>query len=133
MLLYLLIPLSCRCSLLCCPLLLLAVFLSILRCGGSLISRRRTPFLHPGPFLIPSATKSFDNSQFSLVQVFLKTFLLRRATVARQDTFLQVAANFLRDPQSPRVSSIGSPRHPAVSFWPLCRFLSPSMSSLGTS
>jgi hypothetical protein len=32
-------------------------------------------------------------------------FLLRHATVAWQETFLQAAANFIRDPQSPRVSS----------------------------
>jgi hypothetical protein len=29
----------------------------------------------------------------------LQASLLRRATVARRDTFLQAAANFLRDPQ----------------------------------
>jgi hypothetical protein len=58
----------------------------------------------------------------ALVHLFLTMFLLRHVTLARRDIFLQAAANFLRDPQSPRVSSFGSPRRPAASFRPLCRF-----------
>jgi hypothetical protein len=61
----------------------------------------------------------------ALVNLFLMMFLLRHATLAWQDIFLQAAANFLLDPQSPWVSSFGSPRHPAASFQPLCSFLSP--------
>jgi hypothetical protein len=35
---------------------------------------------------------------------------LRRATLGLRDTLLKAAANFLRDPQSPRVSYFRSPR-----------------------
>jgi hypothetical protein len=63
-------------------------------------------------------------STISLGLKFLKIFPLRRTTAARRDTFLPAEANFLRDPQSPRVSSFGSPRGPAAKFRPLCRFAS---------
>jgi hypothetical protein len=68
------------------------------------------------------------NPQFPWVRIFLKTVPLRRATAARQDTFLQAAANFLRDPQSPWVNSFGSSHHPAASIRPLCRFFHPQTS-----
>jgi hypothetical protein len=55
----------------------------------------------------------------------LKMSLLRHATIARQDIFLQAKANFIRDPQSPRVSSFVSPRRPAACFLPLYRLFSP--------
>jgi hypothetical protein len=48
--------------------------------------------------------------------------LLRHATVARWGTFLQAVANFIRGPQSPRVSFFGSPRRPAACLLPLCCF-----------
>jgi hypothetical protein len=167
--LYLLIPFSHRCSILCCPPLLLAVFLSVLRCGGSLIFRRRAPFLHPGPCLIPLTAKSFDDTRLSWIRTFLvrilfhhatvawrdilistmanslrcpqiswvpvlrKIFLFRHTIAAWQDTFLQAAANFLRDLQFPRVSSFGSPRHPAVDFQPLRRCFSPLTGITATS
>jgi hypothetical protein len=135
--LHFLTPYSCGCSLLFRPLLLLAVFLHVLRCGVSSTCRLLIPFLHPDSFLIPGAAKSFVDSQFSSVRIFLKTFLLHRATVARRDAFLKAAVNFLQDPQSPRVSSLGSPHHLAVSFRPLCHFLSPltgiTTSSVGIS
>jgi hypothetical protein len=47
---------------------------------------------------------------------------LHHATVTWQDTFQQAAANFLWDPQSPRVSLFSSPRCPTACFQPLCRF-----------
>jgi hypothetical protein len=50
-------------------------------------------------------------------------FLFRHATLAWRNTFLQAAANFLRDPRFPPVSSFGSPRRPAVDFRTLRRFL----------
>jgi hypothetical protein len=56
------------------------------------------------------------------VQIFLKTFPLRHANAAQQDTFLQAAANFLWDPQYLRVSSFGYPCHPAARCQPLCPF-----------
>jgi hypothetical protein len=71
--------------------------------------------------LIPAAW----DPQFPWVRIFLMTFLLRHATLSSRDTFLQAAANFLRDQQSPRVSSFGSPRRPAASFRPPCRFFCP--------
>jgi hypothetical protein len=43
-----------------------------------------------------------------LSTISLKTFLLRRSTAARRNTFLQAAANFHRDPQSPLISSFVS-------------------------
>jgi hypothetical protein len=63
--------------------------------------------------------------QFPQVRIFLTKFPLRRATAERRDTFLQVAVNFLRDPQSPRVSSFGFSRRPAGKFRALCRFFRP--------
>jgi hypothetical protein len=54
--------------------------------------------------------------------IFLKSSLYCHATLARRDTFLHAAANFLPDPQSPRVSSFCSLSHPAGSFRSLCRF-----------
>jgi hypothetical protein len=62
---------------------------------------------------------------------------LRHATVVRRDAFQQAAASFFRGPQSPQVSSLGSPSHPAACFRPLCRLLRPltgitAASSLGT-
>jgi hypothetical protein len=76
-------------------------------------------------------------SSLALVHLFLTIFLLRHATLVWQDTYLQVAVNFLPDPQSPWVSSFGSPSRPAASFRTLCRFFRPltgfiTASSLGT-
>jgi hypothetical protein len=79
----------------------------------------------PRVVLIPAAANSLHGPQFSWVLIFLMRFLFRHATVAQLDTFLQAAANFLRDPQSPRVSSFGSPRRPAADLLPLCRFFRP--------
>jgi hypothetical protein len=59
------------------------------------------------------------------VQLFLTMFLFRHATFAWRDTFLQAIANFLGDPQFPRVSSFGAPHRPAVDFRPVCRFFRP--------
>jgi hypothetical protein len=67
---------------------------------------------------LPAANSS-RGPQFPWVRIFLKTFFLRHATLARRDTFLQAAVNFLRDLQYPRVSSFGSPRRPAACFQPL--------------
>jgi hypothetical protein len=50
-------------------------------------------------------SNSFHGSQFSWIRIFLTSFLFHHATFARQDTLLQVAANFLLDPQFPRVLS----------------------------
>jgi hypothetical protein len=72
--------------------------------------------------ILPAATISFRGPQFPWIRIFQKTFILRRATAALRDTFLQLASNVLRDPQSPRVSSFGSPRLPAARYRPLCRF-----------
>jgi hypothetical protein len=88
--------------------------------------------------LLPAGANSFRGPQFPWVWIFLKMFLLRLATAARRDTFLQAAANFLREPQTPRVSSFGSPRRPAARCWPLCRFFIvpediTTASSVGTS
>jgi hypothetical protein len=63
---------------------------------------------------------------------------LHHATVLRRDAFLQAAASFFWDPQSPRVNSFGSPCRPAACFRPLCRLFRPltgitAASSLGTS
>jgi hypothetical protein len=55
----------------------------------------------------------------------LKTFPLRHAILAQRDTFLQAAANFLQDPQIPRVSPFDFPCRPAASFRPLCCFFRP--------
>jgi hypothetical protein len=87
---------------------------------------------------ILDAVTSICSPQFPSVRISLKMFLLRHATVARRDTFLQAAANFIRDPQIPRVSFLDSPRRPAACFLPLCRFSRPltgftTASSLGTS
>jgi hypothetical protein len=71
---------------------------------------------------LPAVVNSFCGPQFPCVRIFLKTFSLRHATVARRNIFLQVTANFLRDPQSPQVSSSGSPRRPAARCRPQCRF-----------
>jgi hypothetical protein len=72
--------------------------------------------------LLLAAANSFCGPQFPWVRIFLKTFLLHCVPAARRDIFLQTAANFLWDPQSPRVSSFGSPRRPTARCWPLCRF-----------
>jgi hypothetical protein len=44
---------------------MVAVFLPVVWCGGSVTSRRLMPISHPEPFLIPSAANSFDDSLFS--------------------------------------------------------------------
>jgi hypothetical protein len=75
--------------------------------------------------LIPAMANSLRGPKFFSVRIFLKMFLLHHATAAQWDAFLKEAANFLRDPRSPQVSFFGSPHHPAVSFWPLCRFFRP--------
>jgi hypothetical protein len=64
--------------------------------------------------ILLAAVSVLRSPQFTTVQVFLKTFLLRCSTVAWRDTFLHEAANFLQDPQFPRVSSFGSPRRPTA-------------------
>jgi hypothetical protein len=46
---------------------------------------------------LPGAN-SCRGPQFARVLDFLKMFLLRHATVAWRNTFLQAAANFFRDP-----------------------------------
>jgi hypothetical protein len=48
--------------------------------------------------LLPAVANSFSGPQFPWSRIFLKMFLLCRATAARWDTFLQAAANFLRVP-----------------------------------
>jgi hypothetical protein len=58
-------------------------------------SRRATPARRV--IFLPAAN-SCRGPQFRWAKDFLKMFLLRHATVARRDTFLQAAANFLRDP-----------------------------------
>jgi hypothetical protein len=107
---------------------------------------RRDIFLSLGVFraifarwLIPlRATASlFWGPQFSRVEDILKMILLHHATVARRDTFLQAEANFIRDPQIPRVSSFGSSRRPAACFLQLCLVFRPltgfiTASMLGT-
>jgi hypothetical protein len=60
-------------------------------------SRRATPARRV--MFLPAAN-SCRGPQFAWVQNFLKMVLLRHATVARRDTFLQAAASFIRDPQS---------------------------------
>jgi hypothetical protein len=69
-----------------------------------------------GVVLIPATAHSLRGPQSSSVRIFLETFLLHRATVARRHTFLQAAANFLWNPKFPRVSSFGSPRRPQSTF-----------------
>jgi hypothetical protein len=54
--------------------------------------------------ILPAAANSFRGPQCPWVRIFLKSFVLRRTTAARRDTFLQAAASFLPDPQSPQVS-----------------------------
>jgi hypothetical protein len=98
-------------------------------------SRRATPARR---IMFMPAANSCRGPQFAWVLDFLKMFLLRHATVARRDTFLQAAASFSRDPQSPQVSSFGSLRRPAACFRSLCRFSRPltgftMVYSLGTS
>jgi hypothetical protein len=88
--------------------------------------------------LIPAMANSLCCPQISWVPVLQKSFLFRHTTAAWWDTFLQAAANFLWDPQFPRVSSFGCPRHPAVDFRTLRRLLGfatsiTATSSLGTS
>jgi hypothetical protein len=48
--------------------------------------------------------------------------LFHHATVARRDTFLQAAANSLRDSQSPRVRFVGFTFCPTAICRPLCCF-----------
>jgi hypothetical protein len=50
----------------------------------------------------------------ALVHLSLMMFLLHHAALPQWDTFLQVAANYLWDPQFPWVSSFGSPCHHAA-------------------
>jgi hypothetical protein len=74
----------------------------------------------------------------STVQNSLKTFTLHREIAAQWATFLQATANFLRDTQSPWVSSLGSPRRPAAECQSLCCFFIvpddlTAVSSIGTS
>jgi hypothetical protein len=45
------------------------------------------------------------NSQFAWIRTFPMKFFFHHATFAWQDTFLQEAADFLLDPQFPRVLS----------------------------
>jgi hypothetical protein len=91
------------------------------------------------PYILPEQPYSLGCSlKLFLVQFFLTMIPLYHATLAWWDTFLQAAAIFLRDQQSPRVSSFGFPRRPAARFQPLCYFLSPARGftmarSLGTS
>jgi hypothetical protein len=66
--------------------------------------------------LIPAMANSLHHPQISWVPVLRKSFLFRHTTAAWRDTFLQAAANFLRDPQFPRIRSFGSLHRPAVDF-----------------
>jgi hypothetical protein len=61
-------------------------------------------------------------SSLALVHLFLMILFLHHATLAQRDTFLQAAANFLWDPQIPRVSTFGSSRRPAARCRHLCSF-----------
>jgi hypothetical protein len=70
---------------------------------------------------LPATANSFRGPPFVWVWISLKMFLLRHATVARRDTFLQAATN-LRDSQSPQVSFAGLTRRPAAIRRPLGRF-----------
>jgi hypothetical protein len=63
--LHFLTPSSRGCSLLFIPSILLAVFRHVLRCGGSVTSRRLMPLLHSGPFLILAAANFFGDSRLS--------------------------------------------------------------------
>jgi hypothetical protein len=89
------------------------------KCHIFLVSETRVPCV------VQFCTAGHPHSggfQFTQVQIFLKTFPLCCVIAVRWDTILQAAANLLRDPQFPRISSFGFPRNPAVSLRPLCRF-----------
>jgi hypothetical protein len=60
------------------------------------------PFLHLGPFLIPSAAKSFDDSLFTWIRIFLVRFLFRHAYVAWLDVLLSATVTLFRDSQFSR-------------------------------
>jgi hypothetical protein len=83
-----------------CPFWLLGATSSLF-CPLRLYSLRRVTPAQRVIFMLSPAT-SFRGPQFLCVQTFLKTIVLRHAIAARRDTFLQVTANFFRDPQSPR-------------------------------
>jgi hypothetical protein len=79
--------------------------------------------------IIPAAPNSCRGPNFVCcgpqipwVRISLKMFLLRHATVAQRDTFLQAATDFSRDLPSPRVIFVGFIHRPAAIRWPLGRF-----------
>jgi hypothetical protein len=96
------------------PLRVLGVMLSLVEYSLTKFPSLRATLAQRVMFL--PAANSCRGPQFAWVLDFLKMFLLHHATVARRDTCLQAAANFFRDPQSPRVSSFGSPRCPAACY-----------------
>jgi hypothetical protein len=81
------------------------------------------PFLHPEPFLIPAAAKSFLGPQLSWVPLFLRSFLFRHATVKWRDVLLPATVTLLLDSQYPPVPSFGFWRRSAARFWILRRLL----------
>jgi hypothetical protein len=83
---------------------------------------RRATF-EQGVVLILAATNSFRRPHFSRIRIFLKRFLLRHATFALRDTFLQAAADFFLDSRFLRVLSFLFWRRSAARFQILRRFL----------
>jgi hypothetical protein len=89
------------------PLMPLMAALSFLKYSGRLPPMPFLTLLLPWrvhSFFLSAPTLWVPCSSVSLIQLFVMMFLLRHATLARRDTFLQAAANFLRHPQSLRVS-----------------------------
>jgi hypothetical protein len=74
--------------------------------------------------LIQAAAKSLRRPQFSSVRIFLKMFLLLRATAARWNIFLPATVNLLLDLQFAWIFPLG--------FWPrhASRFRSYAASSV---
>jgi hypothetical protein len=68
---------------------------------------------------------SFHDSRLAWIRIFLKRLLFRHATFARQDTFLQAAADFLQDPLFPQVLSLIFWRRSTARLQTLRRFLGP--------
>jgi hypothetical protein len=73
--------------------------------------------------LILVAANYFRRPHFSWIRIFLKKFLLRHANFARQEPFLQAAANFLLDSQFPWVLLFFLWRRSAARLQTLRRFL----------
>jgi hypothetical protein len=72
--------------------------------------------------IIPAVPNFCHGPKFSWVRISLKMFLLRHATAAQRNIFLQAATNLLRDSQSFRGSFVGFTRRPAAIRQPLGRF-----------